>query len=334
MRSWCGPAGPSVSQDALERLQRFAERWLHMVGNEEQLAKPFLLELCEALGTSRPYDSDEELADYSFERPITMPGSKKRGYIDLYKRDHFVLEAKCGRSSTDEPGSAPVRGTRAYIGYIQSAYNDQARLYASALKQDPPPLLIVVDIGERVWIWPRGTDGGYAPFYSPKRIVIPLAEIADETYAGVLLACFENPSELDPSKFQEQVTREIAEQLARLAADLEKVHEADEVARFLMRCLFCMFAEDVDLLPTNHFTKLLLKALRHPAALDHELNLLFDQMNTGGFHDLEPVRRFNGALFKDAKALPLTGPQIELLAKAAGYHWGWVGVGAGPDPRR
>lgn len=322
--SWCGPSGPSVSEDTLERLQGFANKWLHRVGNEEQLAMPFLLELCDALGTKRPYDSSEELSDYSFERPVAIPGTKKRGYIDLYKRDHFVLEAKCGRSSSSEPGSAPVRRTRAYLAYIQSAYNDQARLYALALKQEPPPLLIVVDIGERFWIWPRGIDGGYAPFHSPKRIEIPLAELGDETYAGVIRACFENPSDLDASKFQEQVSREIAEQLAKLATDLEKSHEPNEVARFLMRCLFCMFAEDVDLLPTNHFTKLLLKALRNPAALEHELQLLFEQMNTGGFHDLESIRKFNGALFQNAKALPLTESQIDLLAKAAGFHWGWV----------
>ncbi len=59
--------GPSVAEEVLERLQRFSEQWLHKIGNEQQLSQPFLMELCEALGTSRPYVGDEIL-DYAFER--------------------------------------------------------------------------------------------------------------------------------------------------------------------------------------------------------------------------------------------------------------------------
>ncbi len=48
-----------------------------------------------------------------------------------------------------------------------------------------------------------------------------------------------------------QVTREIADQLAKLAKSLEADgHPPQLVASFLMRALFTMFAEDVGLLPS------------------------------------------------------------------------------------
>ena len=63
---------------------------------------------------------------------------------------------------------------------------------------------------------------------------------------------------LDPSKPSAEVTREVATYLANLAKMLEsKGHAQETVAKFLMRCLFTMFAEDVGLLPAEAFTKAL-----------------------------------------------------------------------------
>ena len=57
---------------------------------------------------------------------------------------------------------------------------------------------------------------------------------------------FTEPLELDPSRRAARVTRQLAERLAKLAASLEQTgHSPEQVAGFLMRCLFTMFAEDV-----------------------------------------------------------------------------------------
>jgi signal transduction histidine kinase len=51
--------------------------------------------------------------------------------------------------------------------------------------------------------------------------------------------------EADPSKIAAQVTREVADRLAALGRSFEgQGHEPEAVARFLMWCLFTMFAED------------------------------------------------------------------------------------------
>ncbi len=317
------PNAKPVAPEILERLHEFAQRWKAITGNEQQLAQGFLEQLCEALGTAKPYDGTLPAEDYCFEKKVVVPGTGEHGRIDLYKKGHFVLEAKCGRSSNKDPGSAPVRGTPAYASYIQGAYEGQARFYAGLLSEGRPPLLIVADVGHALWIWPKKGEW-YGEFFSPLRIVIPLDRIADEDNARVLLACFEAPHTLDRTHVQEAVTFEAAERLAELAARLGRRHDPHEVARFLMRCIFCMFAEDVELLPPGAFSRLLAKGLQRSDLLAPMLSALFQAMDRGQPFDFELIRRFNGALFKDATALPLQADEVHDLAGVAALDWSFV----------
>jgi len=319
------PNARPIPVETLERLADFARRWAGREGTEQQLSQSFLNELCDALGTPRPYASEAwSTDDYCFEKRVDVPDRSERGRIDLYKRGHFVLEAKCGRSSTASPGSAPVRGGKRYVSYIQDAYLDQAKVYAALLPEGPPPLLVVVDIGHRFWIW-RGSEGQFDAFHSARRIEFGIAEIAEEENARALWACFESPEDLDPSRAQQRITEEAAQKLAPLAAELEAAgHSSEDVARFLMRCLFCMFAEDVELLPTAHFSKLLHAALKAPDAFEPEATRLFQTMDAGGTYNFERIRRFNGALFRDAKALPLGPKPLGMLAEASALNWAYV----------
>ncbi|MFP4274213.1 MAG: type IIL restriction-modification enzyme MmeI [Paracoccaceae bacterium] len=58
----------------------------------------------------------------------------------------------------------------------------------------------------------------------------------------------------------DKVTREAAGRLAALGRSFEgQGHSPETVANFLMRCLFTMFAEDVELTPRNRFKDLLEK---------------------------------------------------------------------------
>ncbi|MDH5232386.1 MAG: class I SAM-dependent DNA methyltransferase, partial [Gammaproteobacteria bacterium] len=131
---------------------------------------------------------------------------------------------------------------------------------------------------------------------------------------------------LDPSRQAARVTREIAAQLAELAKSLEQKHSAEEVASFLMRCLFTMFAEDTNLIDKGSFTELLESIKNTP---DHFMPLMQDlwkTMNDGGFSPTlrQKLLKFNGGLFADATALPLDKSQIELLIKSAKADWRFV----------
>lgn len=86
-----------------------------------------------------------------------------------------------------------------------------------------------------------------------------------------------------------------------------------------------MFAEDTGLIPKTSFTGML-GQYRTPELLEFlpdALTNLWRTMDTGGFSsDLKArLRRFNGKLFHDATALPLTADQAKLLLQSARADW-------------
>ena len=142
----------------------------------------------------------------------------------------------------------------------------------------------------------------------------------------MLRLIFTDPRELDSSRRAARVTRELAGYLANLSAQLERSGYApDLVAQFLMRCLFTMFSEDVGLIPKTSFTGMLRKYSETDMRefLPDALQTLWHTMDTGGFSpDLKArLRKFNGKLFHDARAFPLTADQIALLLKSAESDW-------------
>ncbi|WP_317044041.1 class I SAM-dependent DNA methyltransferase, partial [Hymenobacter amundsenii] len=86
-----------------------------------------------------------------------------------------------------------------------------------------------------------------------------------------------------------------------------------------------MFSEDTGLIPKTSFTGMLSRYGR-PEQLEFlpdALQTLWRTMDTGGFSpDLQArLRRFNGRLFHDADALPLSAAQAELLLQSAKADW-------------
>ncbi|WP_197727545.1 class I SAM-dependent DNA methyltransferase [Rhizobium ruizarguesonis] len=103
----------------------------------------------------------------------------------------------------------------------------------------------------------------------------------------------------------------------------EKGHATEEVAMFLMRMLFTMFAEDVDLLPKDCFKELLKDCAAKPEIFPGMMEDLWRAMDEGGFTATirEKVKRFNGEFFHNRRALKLGREEIGELAAAAAYDW-------------
>jgi hypothetical protein len=100
---------------------------------------------------------------------------------------------------------------------------------------------------------------------------------------------------------------------------------AHEVANFLMRCIFTMFAEDVELLKGEVFTKALRdRWIPNPHTFKPEIEQLWQTMNTGGTFGFERILRFNGSFFEDATAFELPKEQLEILYAAAAKDWSQV----------
>ena len=94
-----------------------------------------------------------------------------------------------------------------------------------------------------------------------------------------------------------------------------------QVARFLDRIVFCLFAEDVDLLPKDLFSQLVRKTQGDPARFRKLVGQLFEAMATGGDFGAETIRHFNGDLFSECPVPELTGEEIEAILGVAGLDW-------------
>jgi hypothetical protein len=325
----------------------FIERWKNSGAAERANYQLFLSELCDVLRVPRPDPTKPDDAEnaYVFERSVTFhhaDGSTSTGRIDLYKRGHFVLEAKQGvekreqEEALSETGKAKAKATKKGTATRGSALWDEAMLkaqgqaeqYARALpaSEGRPPLLIVVDVGHSIELYSEFTctGGTYVPFPDPRSHRLSIDQLSDPEVRETLRLAWIDPKALDPTRRTARVTREIAEKLGRLAQSLEKSgHTAEAVATFLMRALFTMFAEDVELLPKDSFINLLKSLLGHTQQFVPMVEELWGRMKTGGFSTVlrEKIVRFNGGLFENATALPLTEDQFDLLIEASKADW-------------
>ncbi|MBL8314757.1 MAG: class I SAM-dependent DNA methyltransferase [Rubrivivax sp.] len=324
--------GDTDKPDKQQTAEAFVKRWAAVSGSERANYQLFITELCALLGVPSPEPAHEAAADnaYVFERRVSFAhgdGSASVGFVDCYKRGAFVLEAKKLRQGS---------GTKGFDEALLRA-RSQAEAYARALPaaEGRPPFVVVVDVGQVIELYAEFTRSGatYTPFPDARSHRLPLAALHDAATRQRLRTLWQDPMALDPARASAKVTREVAAKLAALARDLEAAgHAAQPVAAFLTRCLFCMFAEDVGLLPKSDdgrgaFQALLQTHRDHPDTLRQMLRVLWMDMDRGGFSPAlaREVLRFNGKLFKGHGAadyvLPLTRAHIEGLLDAAASNW-------------
>ncbi len=334
-----------LPKDDVSKLEvdAFVAKWKQGQAAEISNAQGFLIDLCGLLRVPIPDPTTKNPAEdgYVFERAVVFQdgATTSPGRIDLYKRGCFVLESKQGinedrkRLGKTRSTGHGTRGSVAWERVIKTAKEKAAR-YArnldtpngNGLHSEPiPPLVIVCDVGYCFDIYANfGHPQRYSPFPDQRGYRIYISDLQRPEIRARLRLAFTDPSALDPSRRQAQVTRELAATLARLAANLEKEgHPPDAVFGFLTRCIFTMFAEDTDLLPSGSFTGLLREYEDRLDLLPDVLESLWAVMDAGGFSpELKArIRRFNGSLFQDNAALRLTSEQLDLLLDAAMADW-------------
>ena len=341
------PATPDPTPALVEA---FITRWDGTAMAERANAQPFLSELCDVLAVPRPDPAMGGIGPYRFERNVThreADGTTTTRRIDLYRRGCFVCETKQGAPShhqaslfageTEAERRANVRNTPAWARHMQQA-KGQAEGYARDLPAEDgwPPFLIVCDVGFCLDLYAdfSGTGKHYAQFPDRERFRIYLPDLRQADMRDRLRAVWLDPKALDPARRRAEVTRDIAALLAKLAAALEGTaarprHAPAHVATFLMRCIFCMFAQSVGLLPERtSFSDLLKRCQGNPPAFLGLVGDLWRTMDAGGFSAAlaAPVLRFNGGLFRPgphggADPLPVEDNELALLILAAGKDW-------------
>jgi hypothetical protein len=154
---------------------------------------------------------------------------------------------------------------------------------------------------------------------------IALADLAKPESLALLRRVFTDPASFCPTIRTETVTEEVARHIGAIAVTIQsRGHDPHTAAHFLMKVMFCLFAEDVALLPKKLFTRLLREWQDRPVELRDRMTDLFDKMRTGGAFGFERIPWFNGGLFDTAHALELSDNEIASLILAADQDWSAV----------
>ncbi|MGX1740250.1 class I SAM-dependent DNA methyltransferase [Bosea sp. NPDC055353] len=336
--------GGSEAEAAVEA---FIVRWRLSEGAERAAYAQFLSEFCGLIGVEppQPPTSDSDAVTYRFEYPVRFPdglGGHSTGRIDLYRKGAFVLEAKQSRLKGQAKEVLPAQGAlpfaepagprgrrgadRAWDVLMLNARR-QAEDYAKALPASHgwPPFLIVCDVGHCFEFYADFTGQGknYVQFPDRQSYRVYLDDLRDAGLRQRLAAIWSEPLSLDPARHAARVTRAIAERLAAVSRVLERAHDPEEVALFLMRCLFTMFAEDVGLIRKDAFKALLRECRDAPDSFLPLVSELWQAMDKGEYSTSvrERMKRFNGKLYEDAQVFPLGREEIGELLAAAEHDW-------------
>ena len=271
----------------------FIAKWRDVTLKERSAAQEHFLDLCRLLDEPTPAEADPTGATYCFER-----GARKDtggdGWADVWKRHCFAWEYKGQRANLDTAFA-------------------QLRQYALALEN--PPLLIVSDL-RRFRIrtnWTNSVSRTYK---------FDLDDLTDGAVRDRLKWAFSDPERLRPGETRRALTERAAAAFAAVAQTLRaRGHDPSVVAHFVNRLVFCMFADDVGLLPDHMFTRMLRQARHTPEQFTELAAELFQVMAAGGRVGFEAVAWFNGGLFDDGAALPLEAADIETVLAASDLDW-------------
>ncbi|MEO8356260.1 MAG: DNA methyltransferase [Chloroflexota bacterium] len=274
----------------------FVSKWKRAEARERQQVQEHFIDLCRLVGHETPMQADPTGKRFAFEMGAakTSGGS---GWADVAKVGCFGWEYKGKHADLDK------------------AY-DQLLRYRDSLQN--PPLLVVSDINNII----IRTNYTNLP---TRTITLTLDDLINPESIQTLKTVFFNPEQLKPKETIESVTQEAAARFSRLAQNLHKYgNDPQEIAHFLIRLLFCLFAEDIGLLPEKLFPRLLEQTRHNSKDFSEVLSQLFRAMNTGGFFGSERILHFNGGLFNDDHVLPLDGADMDIIAGIDALDWGAI----------
>lgn len=273
--------------------QQFADKWRGNTRSERSAAQQHFLELCDMLDVERPPTQRPESDEYTFEKSTRRIGDTQ-GFADVWKRHCFAWEYKGDRRNLVE----------AYA---------QLKQYADALEN--PPLLIVSDMQE-IRVHTNFTNA------IAQQHVIELKDLPSVEARELLRDCFKAPQKLLPKQTREGVTALAAADFANIAVELRRQHDERRVAHFINKLVFCLFAEDIELLPNRVFAYVLDEAAKRPDDFEPMLRDLFRAMaDPHGRFGPFAIPWFNGGLFDDYDVLPLGILALRSLRSAARLDW-------------
>jgi len=277
-------------------IHEFIAKWKKADLKERSAAQEHFIDLCQVVEHPTPAEADPLGATFCFEKGAAKHGGGE-GFADVWKQGFFGWEYKGKHKDLD------------------AAY-DQLLRYKDALEN--PPLLVTCDL-ERFVV--RTNFTGTAPATHEFR----LEQMAEPRNLEILRAVFFDPDKLKPGRTSTAITQEAAERFAGIAESMRRRGlDSAKVAHFLDRIVFCLFAEDIGLLPDQIFSRIVEKAAGDPSKFTRFIGQLFEAMIEGGEFGLEAIRHFNGNLFDDASVPALAAEDVQRIADTSRLDWSAV----------
>lgn len=285
-------------------LPEFVTRWKASSLSERSASHGHFIDLCEVLEHPRPAAIDVTGESFTFEKHVSKTRGGK-GFADVWKRGYFAWE---------------------YKGKHKDLHDAYVQLLDYREDLENPPLLVVCDqdrfevhtdfTGHKPEVYSFRLDDLLSSVPTPNSALPPLE---------VLRAVFNEPDQLRPDRSSARVTEKAAAEFANLAVNLEvRRIDPEKAAHFLMRLLFCLFADSIGLLPDHLFRQMLEIDKGRPANFNRKLRQLFAAMAKGDIFGVYNVRCFNGGLFADDAIIELSASDLAILGAAATLDWSYV----------
>jgi type II restriction/modification system DNA methylase subunit YeeA len=282
--------------------REFAAKWSGSKRTERAASQEHFIDLSRLLAVQTPNEADPVGDWYAFEKDAEKSGGDEdgSGFADVWKRKHFAWEYKGKKKN------------------LTNAYN-QLLQYREALEN--PPLLVVCDLN-RFEVHTNFTNTAKEVHH------FELADLEQDPteFLRVMQAVMNSPDDLLPEVTPDQLTQQAAQDFSKLASRLrDRGHEAHDVAHFLNRLVFCLFAEDAGLLPSGLLERVGEGTRLKPQEFTASLRELFAKMSeSGGLFGTERIQWFNGGLFDSDEVLPLETDEIDLLRWIGRLDWSQI----------
>lgn len=250
------------------RAAAFSTRWRDCSGDERQYGQTFEKDFMQVFGV----DWLEGLHEYQVYLSDGSPN-----YIDYLLPGKILIEMKSKGKS------------------LATAYS-KAMSYVRALKPEEVPVLLMVCDFDQVQVWNLKKDHSYKPFR--------VRQLKAHTRIFSLLAGYGAEAE---EATEIEVNTEASYKMARIHDALrDNGYVGHELEVFLVRLLFCLFADDAGIFEKGLFQKYIEDTREDGGDLSARLNELFWVLNTPESgrmktlpEDLKRFRYINGSIFKD-----------------------------------
>lgn len=228
-------------EEILANAMKFSHSW-NDAKKEEAQAQPFMLDFIKVFGIHEPLSAGE------FEFRVNLDDGHN-GYIDYFWPKKIAIEMK-------SPGKD-----------LKKAY-EQLKNYIVHLKTEEMPDLLMVSDFTKIQLYHR-TSG--------KRSAFKVKDLRKHIREFALLAGYETSR---IPEVQLEVNVQAAEKMAKLHdALLEFGYAGHNLETYLVRLLFCLFAEDTDIFPKNAFLDYVANSREDGSDLAGRLEKLFEVLN-------------------------------------------------------